>query len=56
MTVHESEWRRKTIEERIDSLRLHLLAQEALVGAMIQGLRSIGIDLVMRREPDQPGA
>ena len=43
-----------TIEERVDRLRLQLLAQEALIAAMIQGLRGIGIDLVMRRESDQP--
>ena len=54
MTVHESEWRRMTIEERLDSLRLHLLAQEALVSALIQGLRSAGINVVLRDEPDQP--
>ena len=56
MTVHESEWRRMTIEERVDSLRLQLLTQEALIVTLIQGLRGIGIDLVMRREPDQSDA
>ncbi len=56
MCVHQSEWRRMTVEERVDSLRLQLLVQEALVSAMIQGLRGIGIDLVMRREPDQSDA
>ena len=58
MTVHETEWRRMTIEERVDSLRVHLLVQEALVSALIQGLRSAGINVVIRGEPgesDRPG-
>ena len=56
MTVHESEWRRMTIEERVDSLRLHLLAQEALVGALIQGLCRAGINVVVRDESDHSDA
>ena len=54
MTVHESEWRRMTIEERVDHLRLQLFAQEAIVMTMIEGFRRIGINLVMGREADQP--
>ncbi len=54
MGVHESEWRRMTIEERVDSLRLHLLAQEALTSALIQGLRRAGIHVVVRDESDHP--
>ena len=48
MTVHENEWRRMTLDERVDSLRLHLLIQEAVTSALIQGLRSIGITVVER--------
>ena len=54
MSVHESEWKGMTIDERVDRLRFQLLAQEAIIAAMIQGLRSIGIDLVMRGPSDQP--
>ena len=52
MTVHESEWRRMTLEERVDSLRIHLLLQEAVTGALIQGLRGIGITVVERDGSD----
>jgi hypothetical protein len=52
MTVHEEEWRRMTLEERVDSLRIHLLLQEAVTGALIQGLRGIGITVVERDGPD----
>ena len=54
MTVHASEWQRMTTEERVDHLRLQLFAQEAIVLTMIEGLRRIGIHLVMGREADQP--
>jgi hypothetical protein len=47
MTVHETEWRRMTLEERVDKLRLQLLAQEAAISVLIQGLRAIGIDFVV---------
>ena len=53
MIVQEPEWRGMTIEERVDSLRVHLLAQEALVSALIQGLRSAGINVVIRGEPGE---
>ena len=54
MTVHASEWQRMTTEERVDHLRLQLFAQEAIIMTMIEGLRRIGINLVMGREADQP--
>ncbi len=58
MTVHEDEWRRMPIEERIDKLRLQLFVQEVLIKSLIQGLRGAGINVVMTDdtdEPDQPG-
>ena len=52
MTVHASEWQRMTTEERVDHLRLQLFAQEAIVMTMIEGLRRLGITLVMGREAE----
>ena len=54
MTVHETEWQRMTAEERVDHLRLQLVAQEAIVMTMIEGLHRIGTHVVMGREVDQP--
>ena len=54
MSADKKGWRDMTVEERVDHLRIKLIAQEALMAVVIRSLR---IDFVMpdpAAESDRP--
>jgi hypothetical protein len=54
VSVPRSEWERLTLEERVDKLRIGMLAQRALFNALVRALGAAGIDVRFTdEEPDE---
>ena len=55
--MHQSEWERLTTDEKLDHLRLHQIAQDALIATVMQALEQrLGITFTMGgdSEPEDP--
>jgi len=53
MTVHEDEWRRMTLEERVASLRITVFAQEVLIKVLMQAVERLGVTFTTGDELDE---
>ena len=50
--MHQSEWVRLTTDEKLEHLRMHQLAQDALIGCMMEALERLGVTFVMGAESE----
>ena len=49
--MHQSDWGRLTVDEKLEHLRLHQVAQDGLLRALMLGLERLGVVFV-GDEPD----
>ena len=43
MTMHQTEWERLSVEEKLDHLRTHQVAQDAILPTVMQALEGLGV-------------
>jgi len=52
--VHQSEWERLTTDEKLEHVRLHQVAQDGLILAVIQAVERLGVTFTLGNEADDP--
>ena len=52
--LHQTEWARLTVDEKLEQLRLHQLAQEVLIRALLLALQRLGVSFAEDAEDDAP--
>ena len=50
--VHQSAWDRMTVDEKLEQVRLHQVAQDAILGTLMQALERLGVSFTGGAEPD----
>lgn len=51
MTMHQAAWERLTVEEKVEHLRVHQIAQDAILLTVMRALEGLGVVFV-GDEPD----
>jgi len=54
VTMHQAEWERLTADEKLEQLRLHQVAQDGLIRAMMAALERLGMTFVEDAEDAAP--
>ena len=52
--MHQSEWERLTTDEKLEHVRLHQVAQDGLILAVIQAVERLGVTFTLGKEADDP--